>query len=169
MLKNALKGFLNLPYLIMFLFLVIFSCTALVTLMSYYDYQYARSSVDKVRQFYIDKIDKTNTYNVNQIPIDNTAIKDLMTTKKSFTYTSFGDIKVDIKVDSGSSNKDSGYFGRTATVTVSRQVETKYLGIKYTVKSVGSTVNRGHLNPSKDLNYNLGDEFFDNTNGNGRK
>ena len=167
--NSAIKSFLNFPYLIMFVFLVIFICVGLATTMSYFDYQYARSSVDKVRQFYIDEIDKTNTYNVNQIPITNSSIRNLMTNQKSFSFATFGDIDVQIKVDHGSSQQNSGYFGRTATVTVTREVRIDYLGIKYTVKSVGSTVNRGYLDPSKDLNYNLGDEFFDNTNGNGRK
>lgn len=136
------------------------------SLFGFYGYQYARLSVDKVRQFYIDQVDKTNTYNVNQIPIKDSKILEFIN-KKKVGMATLSPIEVTITTDNGNSS-GGGYFGRTFTVKVQRSVKIPIIRHNYIVKSSSSAVNRGELNPDKDISYNIGDEFYDNVNGNGR-
>lgn len=167
--RRVIDFFANAPFLISFLIIVAIVISSISTLFSFSDYQYARTSVDKVRQFYVDQFDKQNTYDVDKIPINNTEIKNFLTSGNGSMISEFGDIKIEIETDKGSKNQNTGYLGRTFKVIVSREVKNVYTNHSYTVKSVGTVVNRGQLVPSKDITYEIGDEFYSTPNGANRQ
>lgn len=167
--RRAIDFFANAPFIVSFLIIVVIILTSISALFSFSDYQYARTTVDKVRQFYIDQFDKLNTYDINDIPIKDEEIKSFLESGKGSMISEFSDIKIEIKTDTGSNNENTGYLGRTFNIIVSRDVKNVFTGNSYTIKSVGTVVNRGYLLPAADIYYNIGNEFYDTPNGANRQ
>ncbi len=140
--------------------ILVTAITLLVVVTSFIGLYFARLDLDSAKRIIVSEVEKSNQVNLEEL--EKTLSKEFKPKKLFFAQS--GPIQFaygDNQNKGGNLKKsDSGYYGRALELVIYRDIKLGWLKKPIRFSTGVSISNRGVMQPTKDIEYRVGEEYM---------